>query len=140
MEDKEAKLREVIRGLVKEMLVNIKEDGDSSFFDPDREEAEAAETAAQDQEPYKAGVGIGDEEDDVQNEMMNPNDCYDRCEEDYGDDVEKRLKCEKECDYLRESIQNESTFFPQTHDIREKARHQTHEALMKRWGYTKKND
>ena len=33
---------------------------------------------------------------------------------------------------------NENVFFPLTHDIREKARQQTHNALMHRWGYTKK--
>ena len=100
MENKETKLREVIRGLVREMLISIKEtdDEDSSFFDPDREEAEAAETAAQSEQPYEAGVGIGDEDEE----------------------------------------QNESKFFPITHDIRSEARNRTHEALMKRWGYNKK--
>jgi hypothetical protein len=104
MEDKETKLREVIRGLVKEMLITIKEDDggiDSSEDNAKEEQAEAAETAAQSQKPYKAGVGIGDED---------------------------------------EGSQNESTFFPQTHDIREKARHQTNEALMKRWGYNQKGN
>ena len=74
-ESKETKLREVIRGMVKEMLITVSEgDGDSSFFDPDREEAEAAETAAQGQQPYAAGVGIGDEseEDDKQDESFFP--------------------------------------------------------------------
>ena len=99
MEDKETKLREVIRGLVKEMLITIKEDDDdvidssidSSEADAGEEEAEAAEEDA----------------------------------EDGGD-----LQAESD----------ESTFFPQTHDIREKARQRTHEALMNRWGYNQKGN
>ena len=140
MEDKETKLREVIRGLVKEMLVTVKENIDDEKDDAAEEEARAAEEEAEKAGGQVGAVYKGVTEDDVQNEMMNPNDCYDRCEEDYGDDVETRLKCEKECDYLRESIQNESTFFPQTHDIREKARQRTHEALMNRWGYNQKGN
>jgi len=99
MEDKETKLREVIRGLVKEMLITVKENIDDDDAAPDEEEAEADEEEA---ETAEEEAEVGEEE----------------------------LQAESD----------ESTFFPQTHDIREKARHQTHEALMKRWGYTKKND
>jgi hypothetical protein len=141
MEDKEIKLREVIRGLVKEMLVNIKEDGDSSFFDPDREEAEAAETAAQDQEPYKAGVGIGDEDQE-----MNEGGTYDATDEQCGPpppsnhpDYQDWERCAMMASQMQVREQKEdTTFFPTTRDIRDKARLQTHEALMKKWGYTKK--
>ena len=71
MENKETRLREVIRGLVKEMLIGIKEegDGDSSFFDPQREEAEAARQAAEEDEPYTAGVEI---EKEMKNKMNQP--------------------------------------------------------------------
>ena len=152
MEDKnkETQLREMIRTMVKEMLVTVKEgDGDSSFFNPDREEAEAAETAAQDQEPYKAGVGIGDKEDDVQEEMFDPFAYEDDCHKQFGKDSknpdqDKLLRCLKQGSSMMESENpdelNESTFFPQTHDIREKARQQTHEALMNRWGYNQKGN
>ena len=42
----------------------------------------------------------------------------------------------REAKEIEESL-NES-FFPITHDIREKARQRTHDSLMKRWGYNKK--
>ena len=110
MEDKETKLREVIRGLVKEMLVTIKEedaDGiDSSTANAEEEQAEASEE---------------DAEEELQAEEKD------------------RVVQEQECDPIHEE-EDDGSFFPKTHDIREKARHQTHEALMKRWGYTKKND
>ena len=32
------------------------------------------------------------------------------------------------------------SYYPEDHDIRSKARFQMNETLMKRWGYTKKND
>jgi len=100
MEDKETKLREVIRGLVKEMLITIKEEDDdgidSSKANAEEEQAEASEQSA-------------------------------------GASVEAAEAGEEE-------IQSESTFFPEVYDIREKARHQTNEALMNRWGYVKKND
>jgi hypothetical protein len=108
MEEKETKLREVIRGMVREMLISVTEDagacsednpGPCETAEASEEEAEAASTAA------LGGV-----------------------EEEGG---------EKDEPY---QVQAEDTFFPTTHDIREKARHRTNEALMKRWGYAKKND
>ena len=50
MEDKDIKLREVIRGLVREMLVSIKEegDGDYSSLSPDMVKATAAQQQAAD--------------------------------------------------------------------------------------------
>ncbi len=100
MEDKETKLREVIRGLVKEMLITIKEDDDDGI-DSSRANAEEEQAEASEQ---RAGASV------------------------------------EAAEAGEEEIQAESTFFPEIHDIREKARHQTNEALMKRWGYTKKND
>ena len=110
MEDKEAKLREVIRGMVKEMLVTVKEDdGDASFLSPEVDE------------------GIDSSEDNAAEEEAEAS------EQRAGASVEAAEAGEEE-------LQAESTFFPEVRDIREKARHQTNEALMKRWGYTKKND
>ncbi len=70
MEDKETKLREVIRGLVKEMLVTVKEDdGDSSFFDPEmidaaskQQQAADAGTAALAAAGQRSGVAADEEE------------------------------------------------------------------------------
>jgi len=141
MEDKEAKLREVIRGLVKEMLVNVKENID----DPD---AAAQEDAARgDEVSSQAAVAAalggvntsnkGDDEDEPYQGVSEGEKRKDKTPGggDYADEEEEYEGVKKAKDEL-----DESTFFPQTHDIREKARHQTHEALMKRWGYTKKND
>jgi hypothetical protein len=98
MEDKETKLRDVIRGLVKEMLITVKENIDDDAA-PDEEEAEADEEEAEAAAEEAAAV-------------------------------EEELQAESD----------ESTFFPQTHDIREKARQRTHEALMNRWGYNQKGN
>lgn len=39
-----------------------------------------------------------------------------------------------------ESSTGSESFLPKTHDIRSKSRQMTHDALMKRWGYTKENE
>jgi len=103
MEDKETKLREVIRGLVKEMLITIKEE-DNEGIDSSKDNAEEEQAEASEQ---SAGAAVEDSERG-----------------------EEELQAESD----------ESTFFPTTHDIREKARYRTNEALMKRWGYTKKEN
>ena len=138
MEDKEAKLREVIRGMVKEMLINVKENID----DPD---AAAQEDAARAQEvgsqaavvAAQGGVKTSNEGDDED----EPYQGVSEGEKMSGPDSDacKNAQDAHEADYYCNENLNES-FFPQTHDIREKARHRTHEALMKRWGYSKKND
>ena len=138
MEDKETKLREVIRGMVREMLISVKEDasacsednpGPCETAEAGEEEAEAASTAA------LGGVenenGEKDEPYEIRAEAKTPGggDKADEREEDEDDEFEKGKK-DKQYE----------AYFPSTHDIREKARHRTHEALMKRWGYAKKND
>ena len=132
MEDKETKLREVIRGLVKEMLVTVKEGDDginSSKANAEEEQAEASEQrAGASVEAAEAG------EEEIQAENATPGGG------DKADEREEKEDPEREEGEKEELGMNESTFFPKTHDIREKARHQNHEALMKRWGYTKKND
>jgi hypothetical protein len=138
MEDKEAKLREVIRGLVKEMLVNVKENID----DPD---AAAQEDAARgDEVSSQAAVAAAlggvktsneDGEEDEPFQGVSEGEHKTPGGGDYADEEEEYEGVKKEKEEM-----DESTFFPQTHDIREKARHRTHEALMKRWGYSKKND
>lgn len=144
MEDKnkETQLREMIRTMVKEMLVTVKEgDGDSSFFNPEREQAEASEEGAE----AASAAALGGVK--TSNEGDNEDEPYQGVSEgekmeaktpgggDYADEEEEYEGVKKEKEEM-----DESTFFPQTHDIREKARHRTHEALMKRWGYSKKND
>jgi len=115
--------------MVKEMLVTVKEgdDGiDSSRANAEEEQAEASE--------QRAGASVeaaeaGEEEIQAENATPGGGDEADKSEEDEDDEFEKGKK-DKQYE----------TYFPKTHDIREKARHRTHEALMKRWGYSKKND
>jgi len=105
MEDKETKLREVIRGMVKEMLISVKENIDDEDDVAKQDTARAAEESGE--AASTAALGGVEEEGGERDEPYE--------------------------------IQSEdNTFFPVTHDIREKARYQTNEALMKRWGYTKK--
>ena len=144
MEDKnkEIQLREMIRKMVKEMLVTVKEgDGDSSFFNPDREQAEASEEGAEAASAAALG-GVktsnegGDEDEPYQGVSENEKrKAKTPGGGDKADVDEEEEGVEKEKEEMDESI-----FFPEVRDIREKARHQTNEALMKRWGYTKKND
>jgi len=128
MENTEAKLREVIRGLVKEMLISVEENIDDEKDDAEEEEAEAAEEEAE-----KAGGQVGAiYKGETQAEAKDPGggDKADVEEEEEGVEEEEGEEGEEE-------EMNES-FFPNTHDIREKARFRTHESLMKRWGYNKK--
>ena len=104
MEDKEVKLREVIRGLVKEMLINVKENIDDEDDVAQEETARASEESAE--AASAAALGGAGEASEEKDEPYQ--------------------------------VQTESTFFPTEHDIREKARTRTNEALMKRWGYKKK--
>lgn len=109
---KEIKLRQMIRRLIKEMKVNIKEEGDSSFFSPEMIKATADQQQAADADAaaLAAESPAGEEEQ------------WAAASGDEGEEL------------------SEATFFPVNYDIREKARHRTHEALMKRWGYNKKDD
>jgi len=141
MEDKnkETQLREMIRTMVKEMLVTVKEgDGDSSFFNPEREQAEASQEGA---EAASAAALGGVKTSNEGGEKDEPYQGVSEGEKMSGPDSDacKNAQDAHEADYYCNENLNES-FFPQTHDIREKARHRTHEALMKRWGYSKKND
>ena len=77
MENKEIKLREVIRGLVREMLISIKEDGDGDYpsLSPENVKASAAQTAAAGsaaEEEEQWGAASNDEDDDEQNESFFP--------------------------------------------------------------------
>jgi hypothetical protein len=47
-------------------------------------------------------------------------------------------KKEEEEGVEKEKEEMDESYFPEDHDIRSKARFQMNEALMKRWGYTKK--
>jgi hypothetical protein len=116
MENQEAKLREVIRGLVREVVVSVKENsGACSEDNPGPcEEAEAEETAA-------AG-SAGEEAEEWK--AAGPQ--------------EENLKEAEAVEEAEKELEEENTFFPTNYDIRSKARMQTNEALMKRWGYTKK--
>tara|TARA_R110002060_G_scaffold14350_1_gene20091 strand:+ start:352 stop:1542 length:1191 start_codon:yes stop_codon:yes gene_type:complete len=136
MGNPETELREIIRGLVKEMLVSVKEDsgacsednpGPCETAEADEEGAEAASTAALGGvQTSNDGERERDEPYQTQAEAKDPGggDKADVEEEDEGVEKEK-----KELD---------ESFFPVSHDIREVARRRTNDALMKRWGYNKK--
>ena len=132
-ESKDAKLREVIRGMVKEMLISVEENIDDEKDDAEEEEAEAAEVEAEESEGQTGAVYKGvteevekDEPYEVQAEANDPGGG------DKADVKEKDEGVEDEEEELDES------FFPVGHDIRGKARIQINEALMKKWGYNKK--
>ena len=103
MENQEAKLREVIRGLVREVVVSVKEtiDEPGEVEENLKEQCHPEDYQCQENERVGQGRGTG------------------------------RHMEEKE-------LGEENTFFPTNHDIRSKARIQTNEALMKRWGFMKK--
>ena len=105
MEDKETKLREAIRGMVKEMLISVKENIDDEDDVAKQDTARAAEESSE----AASAAALGGVEEGGEEEKDEP---YE--------------------------IQSESTFFPVTYDIRETARQRTNEALMNRWGYSKK--
>jgi len=157
MEITETKLREVISGLVKEMLINVKEvnmaDNPVEFEKAEAArqqgaDADAAALAAESPagEEEKWAASSGDEGDDEQNENVTPEDA-----EKYGVSAgipgggDKADEQEEEEDPEREAGEEEElgmdeTFFPTDHDIRSKARFQTNETLMKRWGYSKRRN
>ena len=141
MEITETKLREVISGLVKEMLVSVKEDaGACSEDNPTPCETAEGEEEGDEAASASALGGVvtsntgGKERDEPyqgQAEAKDPGggDKADKDEESEDDEFEKGKK----------DKQYES-YYPEEHDIRSKARFQMNETLMKRWGYTKKND
>jgi len=138
MENKETKLREVIRGLVKEMLISVEENIDDEKGDAEEDTARAAEVSSQAATTAALG-GVeeeGEEERDepyeIQSEERDPGGGDEADVEEEGEGVEEEEGEEGEEEEMDES------FFPNTHDIREKARFRTHESLMKRWGYNKK--
>ena len=104
-ESKETKLREVIRGLVKEMIISVEENID----DEDDVAKEDTARAAEESSEAASAAALGGVEEEGEEERDEP---YE--------------------------IQSESSFFPENHDIREKARFKTNEALMQKWGYNKK--
>ena len=158
MEDKDIKLREVIRGLVREMLVSIKEegDGDYSSLSPDMVKATAAQQQAADAgaaalaaespagEEEQWAAASGDEGEGLdEGELGAQTNCHPmdfQCQENELQGQGRKSGTgggvAREAKEIEESL-NES-FFPITHDIREKARQRTHDSLMKRWGYNKK--
>ena len=138
MEITETKLREVINGLVREMLVSVKEDagacsednpGPCETAEADTEKAQAASAAALGGAEEHGGGADTDKPYQTQAESKDPGggDKADVEEEDEDDEFESGSK----------DKQFES-FFPVGHDIRSKARTQINDALMERWGYTKK--
>jgi len=116
MEDKEAKLREVIKGLVREMLISVKQDAGESEVGLEEDSGE------EEKKHYERDAGA--DEDHVE-AIRHHLDALEHDKE-YDEEHEEERKDENE------------SFFPTTHDIREKAREQTHQSLMERWGYVKK--
>lgn len=117
MENNEGKLREVIRGLVKEMLISIKE-----------EELEEGGTE------YLSTEGCGEEPKGPDGKPA-----YDTPKHNEWKNCGMSKQRQYESKLEDEDIVEESdSFFPEDHDIRSIARQRTNEALMKRWGFTKK--
>jgi hypothetical protein len=126
MEITETKLREVIRGLVREMLISVKENIDDEDDVAKEDTARAAEESGE--AASAAALGGATEQDD---EADKPFQTQAEAKDPGGGD-KADVEEEKEKEEMDES------FFPTSHDIRGKARVQMNEALMKRWGYSKK--
>jgi hypothetical protein len=148
MENPETELREIIRGLVKEMLISVKEDNDGDYVDPAQSAKDSSEEQASQAASAAALGGVktdneDDEEKDEPFQGVSEGVGHDRdCKSAFGEHSENasadRLEeCLSDPDYLKEA-QDESSFFPVNHNIREVARRRTNDALMKRWGYSKK--
>ncbi len=117
MENKETKLREMIRTLVQEAL------NDAQLEEGRKQAKPGAEEKAK--ENYEKNAKA----DEKHIEDLEKDKEYD----------ERKAKANEELE-VEELKENENTFFPEGRSIREKARQQTHEALMKRWGYVKKDE
>lgn len=108
MENKETKLREMIRTLVQEAL-------------NDAQLEEGKPSGKKRKKPQTGDTDPGEPERIEKNQ--------------------RRKEKEKLKQMVKQELEeNENTFFPEGRSIREKARQQTHEALMKRWGYVKKDE
>ena len=143
MEITETKLREVISGLVKEMLISVKEDaGACSEDNPGPcEEAEADTEKAQ--AAVAAGLGGVQTSNEEGEEKDEPYQTQAEAKDPGGGDVADEREEDEDPEELpgeEEELGMSESFFPTTHDIRSNARFQMNETLMKRWGYTKKND
>ena len=147
MGNPETELREIIRGLVKEMLISVKETIDDEDDVAAQDKSRAAEEGGEAASAAALG-GVktsnqGEEEDDepfqgVSEDVGHARDCKSAFGEHSVNASSERLEeCLNDSDYLKE-VQDESTFFPTDHNILDTARMRTNEALMKRWGYSKK--
>jgi len=132
----ESHLRDIIRGVIKEMfdddLVEEAGSGECSEDNPTPcDQGFASERAAQAQasEPYETGVTIG--EDSGEQEKKN----YRRNREEDERRVaglEKDIEFDKRHEPLEEDELNES-FLPQARNIRSDARVQTYNKLLQKW-------
>jgi hypothetical protein len=145
MENKETKLREMIRTLVQEAINDAQlEEGRKKAKPGTDKKAEEKEMKRKERRDVKAELkkelGEGDTKtryrDNAKADKKHIEDL--KKDEEYDERKAKAKKNEElEVEELKE---NENTFFPEGRSIREKARQQTHEALMKRWGYVKKDE
>jgi len=147
MENQETELREVIRGLVKEMLISVKETVDSAKDVEDEETGRAAEEGAEAASAAALG-GVttsnqGESEKDEPFEIHESKSHAHDCKSAFGEHSVNASKakmedCLDDPNYLKASRKDESLFFPTEHNILDVARMRTNDALMKRWGYNKK--
>ena len=130
---KESRLRNIIRGVIQEMFnedLNEEEDlGIDEKGEAEEEMAEAGVAAATaGKAPYEVG---GEELEEAKEETLEEE------KEELAEQDTEELK-ETQDEALEGEEEINETFFPKTRSIREKARFQTNEALMKQWGYFKK--
>ena len=142
---KESRLREIIRGVIQEMFNDDLTEGDMV----DGSEADTAasmEARASEENAEKAQIQAVDEESEkvvVAEEEINEDsgeeeeEHYDRnVDDDEGhiDAIRTHLDAlEHDKDYDEGHEELRETFFPKERSIRQKARMELNEALMKRW-------
>jgi len=130
---KESHLRNIIRGVIQEMFnEDLNEDANLPGLDT-AESDEAKERAAQHPEPYESGLDENKEElEETKDENLDED--KEELEEtkDENLDEDKEELEEDKNETLEEEEINE-TFFPKGRSIREKARIELNEMLMKRW-------
>ena len=146
----ESHLRNIIRGVIKEMFDDDLNEADNMGMPANVESQEASEQEAEEAggqvgAVYK-GVGEGIGEDLQKEELQEDSgeeeeDHYDRnvdSDEDHIDAIRGHLDAlEHDKDYDEDREDFHESFFPKGRDIRQKARVELNEALMKRWNKIK---
>ena len=128
----ESNLRNIIRGVIQEMFdEDLNEDGDAGLPGlGDAEKDEAAELAAQEKEPYEAGVTIGEDTGKEEKSHYRANRKED---EKHLSALKKDLEYDKKHEPLEEEEEIVESFLPKGRDIRSNARQSTYNKLVEKW-------